>query len=207
MKNIPKMKRGKSKPVVLDVCEVEKLINVATNIKYKTLFSIIYSAGLRIGEAVNLTIKDIDLHRNLLFIRSAKGNKDRYGILADKTIKLLREYMDKYKPVDWIFYAGNGNKRNHFSERSIQRTFQDHLYKCGIRKKASVHTLRHSFATHLMENGTNIYHIQTLMGHSSPRTTAIYLHVQKSETLKVKSPLDYYNIDISTEEPYGNFSI
>jgi site-specific recombinase XerD len=207
MKGIPICKRGKSKPVVLDISEVENIISVSVNLKYRIIFSLIYSAGLRVSEAINLTIKDIDLQRNVMHIKSAKGNKDRYVILSKKVLKLYLEYVSKYKPIRWIFYSGCGDKLVPFSARSIQRTFQDHLYKTRIKKNASVHTLRHSFATHLMEQGTNIYHIQALLGHMSPKTTSVYLHVQKSETLQVESPLDYYNISVEKEDPYGDYCI
>lgn len=196
MKGIIKFKRNKSKPVVLDITEVEKIINATWNLKHKTILTLIYSAGLRIGEALKLKVNNIDSQRMQIFIKDAKGKIDRYAILSPTTMQFLGEYIEKYKPVDYLFYAANKDKMKHFSERAVQRAFQDARLKMNITKKASVHTLRHSFATHLLEAGVNLHHIQLLLGHHSPQTTAIYLHVQKVDLMNIKSPLDIYNYKI-----------
>ena len=158
------------------------------NYSYKTIIMLIYSAGLRIGEAVKIKIEDIDSKRKLIHIRSAKGKKDRYTLLSEMMIEKLREYYKKYKPKSYLFEGGNG--RVHIAERSIQNVFKNTLERASIRKNATVHTLRHSFATHLLESGTDLRYIQELLGHSSSKTTEIYTHVSKKAIENIVNPLD-----------------
>jgi integrase/recombinase XerD len=193
---IARFKRDKSKPVVLDKSEVESILNVTWNLKHKTIFALIYSAGLRVGEAAELKMSHVDTNRMQLFIKGAKGGVDRYAILSPTTLELLQEYIKKYKPVDYLFYAASKDKMKHFSVRAIQRAFQDARFKAQITKEASVHSLRHSFATHLLEAGVNLHHIQLLMGHHSTKTTLIYLHVRRIDLMNIKSPLDTYDYKI-----------
>lgn len=145
------------------------------NLKHRAILTTIYSAGLRLGEARNLCINDIDSKRMLIRIIQSKGNKDRYAILAQKTLILLREYWKRYRPESWLFYGRL--KTEPISSRTIQKIFSNACKKANINKPATVHTLRHSFATHLMETGIHLRYIQTLLGHNSPKTTAIYTHV------------------------------
>jgi site-specific recombinase XerD len=154
----------------------------------------IYSAGLRIGEAINLKIKDIDSQRMQIRIEQAKGKKDRYTLLSPKTLDILRHYFKEYHPQKWLFEGQTAGEK--YSVRSIQNIFGAAVEKAGIKKDVSVHTLRHSFATHLLENGTDLRYIQSLLGHESSKTTEIYTHV--TVTTKgfdqIKSPLDKLDI-------------
>jgi integrase/recombinase XerD len=181
----PKCKRNL--PVVLDLSEVESLFSVTTNLKHKAILMITYSSGLRISEAARLKITDIDSKRMMVRIQQGKGGKDRYSILSHTALECLRQYWRKYRPKEWLF---EGNKGTHISISSIRQIFWDAKKRAGITKPASVHTLRHSFATHLVEAGTNLHHVQLLLGHRSPTTTTVYLHVSKVNLAQVTSPLD-----------------
>ena len=174
-------------PVVLDLSEVEALFSVTENLKHKAILMITYSSGLRISEAARLKITDIDSKRMMVRIRQGKGGKDRYSILSYTALECLRQYWRKYRPKDWLF---EGNKNTHISISSIHQIFHAAKKRAGITKPASVHTLRHSFATHLVEAGTNLHHIQLLLGHRSPNTTTVYLHVSKLNLAQVTSPID-----------------
>jgi site-specific recombinase XerD len=152
---------------------------------------VIYSAGLRISECINLKIKDIDSNRMQIRVEQSKGKKDRYTLLATKTLLILRDYFKTYQPKEFLFEGQYGRC---YSTRSIQNIFRDAVEKTKIKKKVSVHSLRHSFATHLLENGTNLRYIQSLLGHSNSKTTEIYTHVTTKGFEQLKSPLD--NLDI-----------
>lgn len=184
-----KIKKENKLPNVLSSNEVRKIINATDNLKHKTILSLIYSCGLRISEAVNLEIKHIDSSNMTIKIVSAKGKKDRYVMLAENLLKILREYFAEYKPRKYLF---NGQKGDKYSVRSIQEIFRNAVKKTGIRKKITVHTLRHSFATHLLEHGTDIRLIQELLGHSHLSTTQIYTHISPQSIKKVKSPFDSF---------------
>jgi site-specific recombinase XerD len=148
----------------------------------------IYSAGLRLNEAIHLKVSDIDSQRMMIRVEQGKGDKDRYTLLANRTLDLLREYWREYRPKDWLFYGYSFERP--LSSRSIQRVFDKALHQAGIKKPATVHTLRHSFATHLLEAGTDLYHIQHLLGHTTPKTTTIYLHLSRKDLVRVISPID-----------------
>lgn len=182
-----KIKKDNKLPNVLSSNEVKKIINATDNLKHKTILSLIYACGLRISEAVNLEIKHIDSSNMTIKIVSAKGKKDRYVMLSENLLKILREYFSEYKPRKYLF---NGQKGDKYSARSIQEIFRNAVKKNGIRKKITVHTLRHSFATHLLENGTDIRLIQELLGHNQLSTTQIYTHITPLTIKKVKSPFD-----------------
>ena len=152
---------------------------------------VIYSAGLRISECINLKIKDIDSNRMQIRVEQSKGKKDRYTLLSTKTLLILRDYFKTYRPKEFLFEGQDGG---YYSTRSIQNIFRDAVEKTKIKKKVSVHSLRHSFATHLLENGTNLRYIQSLLGHSNSKTTEIYTHVTTKGFEQLKSPLD--NLDI-----------
>lgn len=192
---IPRIKTGKRLPVVLSKEEVQAIFSATKNLKHKALLMTIYSAGLRLSEAAHLKVSDIDSKRMTIRIRQGKGNKDRYTLLARCTLDILHSYWKEYRPLDWLF-PGNP-KENSISSRTIQKVFENALPRAGIKKEATVHTLRHSFATHLLEAGTDLYHIQHLLGHTTAKTTAIYLHITHKDLARVVSPIDLF------EEP-GN---
>lgn len=184
-------KKSRKLPSVLSEEEIQLLLKSTDNLKHKSILYLIYSAGLRISEVINLTIKDIDSKRMILNIRNAKGKKDRVSLLSEKLLILLREYYKEYKPVKWVFESYNNSQ---YSTRSIDKIIKKSAKNAGIIKNISAHILRHSFATHLLERGTDIKYIQKLLGHDSIRTTEIYTHITKKGFEKIKSPLD--NLDI-----------
>lgn len=183
-----RIKKEKKLPVILSKAEVNQILHTAGNLKHKALLMTIYSAGLRISEAVRLRIEDIDSKRMLIRIIQSKNQKDRYTILSHKTLKILRKYYSQYRLKYWLFPGQK--KGTHLTRRGGSLIFNQVYIKSGIKKKASVHTLRHCFATHLMEAGVTLRYIQMLLGHSSPKTTAIYTHVCKKSIMKITSPLD-----------------
>jgi site-specific recombinase XerD len=174
-------------PDVLDKSEVQQIIQSIQNLKHQAIISLIYSAGLRLNEVINMKLNDIDSKRMLIKVRQGKGKKDRYVMLSEKMLFLLREYYKTYKPKEYLFEGQKGGK---YSARSVQSIFQQALHQSGINKKASVHTLRHSFATHLLESGTDIRVIQQLLGHSSIKTTQVYTQISNASISRIKSPLD-----------------
>ncbi|HEY5823727.1 MAG TPA: site-specific integrase [Cyclobacteriaceae bacterium] len=178
-------------PTVLSEEEVLDILKSIENIKHKAMLWLIYSAGLRRSEVINLKVHDIDSKRMNIVIRGGKGKKDRITLLSEKVLKLLRIYFKEYRPAVWLF---EGAPRAQYSTSSLQKIFAVALAKSGVRKEASLHTLRHSFATHLLEGGTDIRYIQALLGHNSSKTTEIYTHVTRKAFGKIKSPLD--NLDI-----------
>lgn len=188
MENILFPKRKKQLPVVLDLSEVEALFLVTTNIKHKAILMMTYSSGLRVSEAAHLKVVDIDSKRMMVRIKQGKGGKDRYSILSLAALECLRRYWKKYRPKEWLFEGMDKNE--HISTSSIQQLFHKAKKLCGIKKPATVHTLRHSFATHLVEAGESLHHVQLLLGHRSPNTTTIYLHVSRLNLAQVVSPLD-----------------
>lgn len=174
-------------PVVLSKNEVIRVIENTNNLKHKAIVSVIYSAGLRIGELLALKKTDIDSERMLIHVRDGKGKKDRYTILSKKVLELLREYYKKYKPNEYLFEGQKGGK---YSSESASQLFKRAAKKANIGKHVTLHTLRHSFATHLLEQGIGIAHIQKLLGHSNISTTLIYTHIAKEAIQKINSPLD-----------------
>lgn len=187
---IPRMKAPRKKlPQVLARSEVKDIIRVVTNLKHKCILLTIYSAGLRVSEASTLLVSDIDSKRMLIRVNQGKGKKDRYTILSNTTLHYLRTYYKMYHPDKWLFSSYTKNK--HIGIRTIQHIFYKAKEKAGITKNVSVHTLRHSFATHLIEAGIDIYHIQKLLGHSSIKTTTIYLHLRQNKTIDLHKSLDF----------------
>jgi len=185
---IKRPKKNKKLPVVLNQEEVSQILSSVNNIKHKAILMLIYSAGLRVSEVVKLKPEDIDAERKLIHIKGAKGRKDRYTILSDVTLKTLRIYMQANVPKSWL---SPGQKTgSHITTRTVQKIFDDAVKKAGIRKEVSVHSLRHSFATHLLESGVDLRYIQELLGHKSSKTTEIYTHVSNKDLNKIKSPLD-----------------
>lgn len=189
--NIPRAKRPQKLPTVFSEEEIVKLLAQVKTIKHKCILFLIYSAGLRISEAVNMKVGDIDSIRNVVVIRGGKGKKDRNSLLSQKLLAMLREYYKIYKPKEYLFEGEIGGQYN---VKSIQNIFNKALVASGIKKDATVHSLRHSFATHLLERGTDLRYIQELLGHESSKTTEIYTHITKKGMDKVVSPLDNLNI-------------
>lgn len=188
VRDLPNMKRPSQLPVVLSREEVVRLFKVTSNLKHKALLMTAYSAGLRVGEVVRLKINEIDSDRMQIRVTAGKGAKDRYVPLSTRALEVLREYCRAFKPKDWLFPGDDPT--DHLSERAAQHVFEDAKVRAGIKKKATFHTLRHSYATHLHEDGVDIRYIQDLMGHESIKTTELYTHVAERETERIKSPLD-----------------
>ena len=170
--------------------EIGKLFNALDNKKHKAILFTAYSAGLRVSEVVNLQLKDIDSDRMQIFIERAKGKKDRYVMLSPVLLDILREYIKTCTPppVRYIFESPTPGEP--YSDRSAQRIFQMAREKAGIAKAVSFHSLRHSFATHLLEKGIDIRFIKDLLGHFSIKTTTRYLHVKRESLVNIMSPLD-----------------
>lgn len=185
---IHRPKRAKLLPNVLSKEEIKLILNAHSNIKHKTMLSLIYSCGLRRSELINLKPTDIDSKRGIVIIRQAKGKKDRIAPLSPKILEMLREYYTGYKPKTWLFEGQNIGE--HYSEQSLQSVLKQALQKVGITKPVTLHWLRHSYATHLLENGTDLRYIQELLGHSSSKTTEIYTHVSTKSIQQIKSPFD-----------------
>lgn len=183
--------KEKTLPVVLSKQEVERILKNAGNIKHRAMLCLIYSCGLRRGELLALKITDLDKDRNLIRIVQAKGRKDRYVPYSEKLRSILREYYKEWKPKEYLFEGQDGGQ---YSERSIAKVLENAVVRSGVRKDVHLHTLRHSFATHLLESGTDIRYIQEILGHSSPRTTMIYTHVSTHRIGEIKSPLDDLDI-------------
>jgi integrase/recombinase XerD len=183
--------KEKALPTVLSTGEITDILKATENLKHKAILTVIYSAGLRIGELISLKIKDIDSERMQIRVEQGKGKKDRYTLLSPKTLELLRSYFKEYQPKEYLFEGQDGGQ---YSARSVQTFFKEICQKAGIKKKVSVHTLRHSFATHLLENGTDLRYIQALLGHESSKTTEIYTHVTTKGFDKIKSPLEDLDI-------------
>ena len=181
-------KKDRSLPVVLSREEILALLNAVENLKHKTVLSLIYSSGLRVSEASSIKIGDIDRYRGMICIRCGKGRKDRTTLLSSSFLRLLQRYLDTYNPRIWLFEGQNNG--THISARTIQHVFAAACKKAGILKKATVHSLRHSFATHLLEQGTDIRYIQELLGHKSPTTTMVYTHVSKVRLTTIRNPFD-----------------
>lgn len=178
-------------PTVLSESEVKRIIECITNIKHKCLIMTCYSGGLRISEALNLKPSDIDSMRMMIHVRGGKGKKDRITLLSVRLLELLREYYRLYKPGEYLFTGQMGGQ---YSEKSAQAVLKLATRKAGIQKRVTLHTLRHSFATHLLENGTDLRYIQSLLGHASPKTTQIYTHITTKGFDQIKNPLDSMGI-------------
>jgi integrase/recombinase XerD len=193
---IPYPKQTTKLPVILDKKEVQSLLSATENIKHKAILMLTYSAGLRVSETAHLAVSDIDSTRMLIHVRQGKGGRDRYSVLSRVALESLRQYWKEYRPASWLFPGQEADKP--ISHSSIQMMFTSAKKKAGITKPVSIHSLRHSFATHLLEAGTDLHHIQLLLGHASPKTTTIYLHVSKHNLSQIASPLD---IDPSSDIP------
>jgi len=175
-------------PVVMSVDEVRQFLMGIKNMKHRLYMMTVYSAGLRSGEARHLQIGDVDSARMRLIIRNGKGGKDREVVLSHRLLEDLRGYVRAYTPERYLFYGRS--KDRPLSARSVANVFTRRLVEMGLEKRASIHTLRHSFATHLMDRGTDIRMVQNLLGHSSVKTTMLYCHLSQDRYKQVRSPLD-----------------
>lgn len=188
IEKIHRPKREKKLPNVLSKEEVKQLLEASTNMKHRVILSLIYSCGLRCGEVLKLRPVHIDSQRNVIFIEQAKGKKDRIVPLSPRILELLREYYRYYKPKVYLF---EGQKPGEpYSDKSLQSVLKQSLAKTSIQKPVTLHWLRHSYATHLLENGTDLRYIQELLGHNSSKTTEIYTHVSTKSIQNIKSPFD-----------------
>lgn len=184
-------RRQKNLPGFLSKEEVKRLVDSIGNMKHRLIIQMIYSAGLRLGELTRLKLKDINYDTNTLFIRCSKGKKDRYTMLAPKVAIKLKDYIAIYKPNYWLMEGQDGGK---YSDRSVQNIMQAAVIKSGINPDATIHTLRHSFATHLIQAGVDIRIVQEFLGHQSIKTTEIYTHITDQLKAQIKSPIE--DIDI-----------
>lgn len=188
---IERPKKERRLPAILSKNEVQKIIESPKLLKHRLLLMLVYSSGLRVSEAVGLKMKYVDFERSLILIKAGKGKKDRYTMLSEKCAILLKQYLSENKPETWIFPGQNSG--HCLSVRSAEKIFERAAQKCSIHKNVSIHSLRHAFASHLLENGTDIRYIQELLGHASIRTTQIYTHVTMKGIKKIQSPFDRMN--------------
>ena len=184
---IQRPKRSLTLPNILSKEEVKAILKSAENLKHRTVLMLIYSAGLRISEAINLRNRDIHSDEGYIFIKGAKNKKDRKTVLSPVLLVILRQYYKAYRPSYWLFEGQEGGK---YSATSIQAVFRRAVKKSNSNPWATVHTLRHSFATHLLQKGTNLRYVQALLGHESSKTTEIYTHILSISNKNIESPLD-----------------
>lgn len=187
-RGIKRPRKSQKLPEILTKQEISRILSVLDNIKHRAIITLVYSAGLRVSEVVNLKVADLDFDRNSIHIRGAKGRKDRYTILSEKAAQTLNIYIKAMRPNRWLF---PGQKEGtHITRRTAQVVFKKAAKQAKIQKDVSIHSLRHSFATHLLENGTDIRYIQRLLGHKSTKTTERYTHVSNETLRNIQSPLD-----------------
>jgi site-specific recombinase XerD len=196
---IPFGKKPKALPAVLSRDEVRRLFDAVPDPFYLTIVQTAYAAGLRLGEVLRLQVRDIDSQRGVLHIRAAKGRKDRLVPLSPALLQRLRDHWRRYRPRHWLF-PGHG-PAGHISLGQVQRVCRRAVQAAGITKKASMHTLRHSYATHLLEAGTDLATLQKLLGHNQLSTTVRYTHLEQSHLQRTASPLDTLPASPATEEP------
>jgi integrase/recombinase XerD len=179
-------KRQRRLPVVLSHTEILMVISQLKNVKHKTVIALAYGAGLRVSEVCNLRVRDLNFAEKLIYVRAGKGNKDRVTVMPEKIMHNLLGFIAAKQPSDYLFISERGGKLH---TRTLQKVFQRALAKSGIIKEATFHSLRHSYATHLLENGTDIRYVQALLGHHNVGTTQRYTHVTSVGLQRIKSPL------------------
>jgi len=185
---IPRPKKEKKLPKVMSQSEVKQVLETTENIKHKTAFMMAYSCGLRVSEVASVKLSDIDSSRMVVMVNQGKGRKDRLAPLSEKMLEQLRDYYNAYNPKEWLFESQMGD--SHITTRTLQAVFHKRIYALGISKHITFHSLRHSFATHLLDNGVDLRYIQELLGHASSKTTEIYTHVSTHSLQKIVNPLD-----------------
>ncbi len=196
---VPRPLKERKLPAVLSREAVARLLNEVSNPKHLAVLALVYSAGLRVGEVVRLRVEDLDEDRGQIRVRGGKGRKDRYTLLSEVAWQAVMVYRESSRPSGWLF-PGIAPGR-HLTIRSVQKVMDRARRRANITQPATVHTLRHSFATHLLENGTDLRYIQELLGHTNPKTTQIYTHVSQRELKRIKSPLD--TLSIKKRSPKG----
>ena len=195
--SLERPKKSRSLPNVLSQEEVLRIIQLTKNLKHRAIIVLLYSSGLRIGEVTGLLLKNIDIQRKQIKVEGGKGRKDRFVVLAASYLPLLQNYLTTFKPARYFIEGPIGKK---YSESSIRKFLFKSVQKAGISKKVTPHTLRHSYATHLLENGVGLRHIQELLGHAKPETTMIYTHVAKKDLLDIQSPLDTILLNLNKND-------
>jgi site-specific recombinase XerD len=180
-------KRSRQLPSVLSQEEVLSIIQSTQNLKHRAIIALLYSCGLRISELINMKLADFHIERKQLIVKNGKGRKDRYVSLADSFLPLLSNYYNSYKPKIYFVEGQNGGK---YSAESVRQFLRKSCLNAKIKKNVTPHTLRHSYATHLLENGVDIRYIQSLLGHAKPETTMIYTHVKRKDLMEIQNPLD-----------------
>ena len=186
--SILRPKKRKTLPDVITENELKEMLSSTPNLKHKIIIGILYSSGIRRAELINLRKQDIISDKNMIFVRGGKGKKDRKTILSNYIKKMIQDYYDEYKPNYWFI---EGQNRKHYSETSVNNVVKQAGIKAKVSRKVTPHVLRHTFATHLLENGVDLRYIQELLGHSSSKTTEIYTHVSKKSLANISSPLDH----------------
>lgn len=186
IKNVHFSKTPQKLPAILSSAEIAQLLKSTTNPKHRLLLALAYGAGLRVSEIVSLRFADLDFSRHLIYVRKAKGQKDRVTLLPDRLEKTLRENASTMQTDDFVFES---TRKTKLTTRTAQKIFAQALRKAKITKSATFHSLRHSFATHLLENGTDVRYVQELLGHANIRTTQIYTHLTQPALRNIKSPL------------------
>jgi site-specific recombinase XerD len=198
--NITRPKKSKDLPNVLSTEEVRQIINQPTNIKHRAILHVIYGGGLRVGEVRRLRVKDIRSEDGYIFIKDSKGKRDRHTVLSPLLLDLLRDYYRQHRPSYWLFEGQDGGQ---YSDKSIQQIYRAAAKATNSNPWSTPHTLRHSFATHLMERGVNIRYIQSALGHASTKTTEVYTRVLGINSKTLKSPLDslYESVTFGKKDP------
>lgn len=189
-------RRTKSLPIVLSRDEILRLLLATPNLKHRSILAVLYGSGLRISELINLKVADIDFARKQLFVANSKGGKDRVVALSERIYGLLNDYLQTYQPDTFLF---NGQSKLQYTAGSVRQFLSQSVKRAGINKKVTPHTLRHTYATHLLEGGVDLKYVQELLGHSKPETTQIYLHVTKKQLLAINSPLDSLLVEAKKE--------
>lgn len=185
---LPAPRRERSMPTVLAISEVKRLFAALANPKHRLMAFLLSSSGIRVGEMVRLRVADLDPERRLIHVRRGKGGKDRFTLYSDAAVQAVERYLAFAEPGDWLFTGAREGRP--ISARSVQKVVAAAGRRAGIRRRVTPHTLRHSFATHLLEQGVDVRYIQELLGHASPATTQIYAHVTRRDLVRIRSPLD-----------------
>jgi len=189
LEDLPRPRKESKLPNVLSGDEIRRLIKTIGNPKHRAIVCLLYSGGLRVSEVIKLRPEDLDEQRRLIHIRGGKGRKDRYTLLADAALSAVRRYQEPGVAGSWLFPGTRPDR--HITARTVQHIVETARRRAGITKRVTAHTLRHSFATHLLEAGTDLRYIQSLLGHASSRTTEIYTHVSSAALRRIRSPLDF----------------
>ncbi len=195
LERIERPRKGRRLPTILSIQEIDRLLRSLENLKHVTLLYTLYSSGLRLSEVLSLRLSDLSFDRNQMLVVGGKGKKDRMVMLSERLKQMLQLYIDSYQPIYWVFEGRD--RQSQYSTRSVQSVVKLAARKADINKRVTPHTLRHCFATHLLDGGTNVCYIQELLGHKDIKTTLIYTHVTTEQALSVKSPLDQLDISLN----------